>query len=417
MRPGAPWQTALWGAAALALGLGTLALVWLLARPLALLFGSAVIALALAPAAEWLSRRIPRAAAIVLVYLALLLVLGFIGFLVVPTLVEQARQVFASLPSWLERARAALDGLNVAGERRILDAIGTLGSALGGTLVSLPVQFLSGAGQAALVLVMSIYYMFAAPKLHGFFLSLFPRRHQEHVEEVLGEVGHTIGGYTRAVALDGLILGLVTYTGYRLIELDYALVLALLAGLGPLVPVVVVGFWVSAVPALGVALLESPLKAIIVVAFFVVVQQLEGDVLMPNLMRRQTDISPLLVIFAFFAGAYVGGILGALIAIPLAGALRVLVLLVVAPAVRRRTGASEPEEGGGNSEPPHSECAGPDPSGAPNHEVSKSERRTEERTKPSSSPMGVVQEPHLTDEHEDKERTPMDGRATNAEET
>ncbi len=124
--------------------------------------------------------------------------------------------------------------------------------------------------------------------------------------------------------------------------------LALLAALGEFVPVV--GPIAASVPAIVIALLDSPLKALLVLAFYAVVQLAESYLLLPNVMRTQSDIPPLLVLFALAAGGAIGGILGALVAIPLAGAIQVLVVRVLAPTVRRWTGAPNPDEEGTEEE-------------------------------------------------------------------
>jgi predicted PurR-regulated permease PerM len=98
-----------------------------------------------------------------------------------------------------------------------------------------------------------------------------------------------------------------------------------------------------------VALLESPTQALIVLVFFIVLQQLESNVFVPNIMHSQTEISPLLAMLAIVAGGTLGGLLGALVAIPLAAALQVFVSLVVAPLIRRQSGANPTEEIAGDS--------------------------------------------------------------------
>jgi predicted PurR-regulated permease PerM len=129
----------------------------------------------------------------------------------------------------------------------------------------------------------------------------------------------------------------MTYVGLVIIGVPFPLVLGVLAGLGELVPIA--GPIFASIPAIGLALLDSPLKAGIVMVFYIAIQQLEGHILVPSIVGRQANIPPILAIFAILAGAALGGILGALIAIPIAGALRVLILRVVAPEIRRWTGA------------------------------------------------------------------------------
>src|SRR5690606_317594 len=95
----------------------------------------------------------------------------------------------------------------------------------------------------------------------------------------------------------------------------------------------------AAIPGIFVALMDSPEKALWALVVYVAVQQIEGNILYPNILRRETDVPQVLVLFALFAGGAVGGVLGALVAVPLAGGLKVLVEDVFAPAVRRWSGA------------------------------------------------------------------------------
>jgi predicted PurR-regulated permease PerM len=93
------------------------------------------------------------------------------------------------------------------------------------------------------------------------------------------------------------------------------------------------------VPLVGIALLQSPTKAIIALGYAIILHQVESNILVPNIMRTQTEISPLLVLLALTGGLAIGGIFGALVAIPLTAALRVIFVEQVFPAIRRRTGA------------------------------------------------------------------------------
>jgi predicted PurR-regulated permease PerM len=139
------------------------------------------------------------------------------------------------------------------------------------------------------------------------------------------------------VALGGLAVGVITYIGLSIIGVQYALVLSLFAGIMEFAPVI--GPIIAAIPMLAIALLASPTQFLIVLIFVIILQQVESALLTPNIMKSQTEASPLLVILALVAGHSVGGLLGALVAIPLAASLRVLVTRVIAPGIRRWSGA------------------------------------------------------------------------------
>ncbi len=351
VRQGLSWR----GAARLATALAAaLALVWtvqLLANPLALLFAAIVIAAALEPAVSWMDRWLPRGLAAVLIYLLAAVLVGAILWWVLPILYTQAMQAFDELLEMIEQARRVLDRRLPFMSDQVINSIQSAALGLSSALLGLPMLIVSATLEIILVIVLSIYWVVASPALHEFFLSLVPSSRREGARSAVEEMGETMGGFVRATLIDGLIVGVLTYFGMLLLDLRFPLVLALVAGFAELIPMV--GPLLGAIPAVLLAFLDgSIIDAVKVAVFFIALQQVENHLLVPYIMKRQTGVPPLLAVFALFAGTYVGGALWALIAIPFAGALRVLVMRVGAPLVRRWTGAenggpdeSKPDEG------------------------------------------------------------------------
>lgn len=331
------WRGAVIFGIALAIALGGIVLLWLLARPLTLLLIAIVIAQALTPIVSRLERWLPRGLAIVLVYVALVLVVGGIGWLVLPSLVTEGQTLVLNAPVLVSETREWLNGLDPASADRITAAVQSAVGRFLNVLLSLPFMFFSSIINVLLVFFMSLYWLIATPALSRFTLSLFPFEHRRRANSVMDAMGETMGGYVRATAINGAIIAVMTYVGLLLIGVEYALILAVLAGLGEFLPVV--GPIIAAIPAIMIALLESLQQAIVVTIFFVLLQQLESNLLVPFIMRQQADVPPLLSVFALLAGSTLGGLLGALIAIPLGGALRILVLRVLAPDEREWDGA------------------------------------------------------------------------------
>ena len=330
------WRGAVVVASALVLALALRDLASLLARPLALIFLAVVVGEAMKPVAARLERRLPRALAVVVVYLALLLAVGGIVWVTVPPLVGQARGLIASGPDLVAQGREWLDHWDPGGGGQLAAFVQSQLVRLSGGLVALPLTILASLLEILLVLFLSVYWLLTAPALHRFARSLLPSDQRRLADEVLQEIGQTMGGYVRATAIDALIVAALVYAGLRVIGVDFPLVLALAAALGELIPVA--GPIIAAVPALAIALLDSPTQAGLVLAFYLVLQQFESHVLMPNIMHKQADVPPLLAMVAILVGAASGGVLGTIIAIPLAGAFRVLLMRVVAPAIRRWSG-------------------------------------------------------------------------------
>jgi putative heme transporter len=328
-------------AAALVLGLGTLEAIRLLALPLAMLVFGLTLAAALAPMLSWLERRMPRWAAATLTFVLLILVLGLLIWAIVPSMVNQLQDFGSRLPELINRVREYLDRW----DQRLsgafsADTLFSQLSDLGPALLRVPLTITSGFSGILLILFIAFYILLEGPRMHGFLLSLFPEERRDHINEVIVEMGQAMGGYLRGVALNGVIIGIVTFLGLLILGVDFALIFGVMAGLLELIPVA--GPIIAGLIIIGLTLLQSPGKALAVFLFVVVLQQVENNVLVPHIMRKQTEISSLMSILALFAAGVIGGLMGALIAIPIAAALSVLVRRVIAPAIRRQTGASHP---------------------------------------------------------------------------
>jgi len=334
--PGVLW-TVILGAAAIALAFAAIAIIGLMASALAVIFIAVVVAQALAPLVGRLQRWMPRLAAIVLIYLLLLLLLGGLALLVIPPLIAETQQVSTQIPQLFHRAGHLLDRiapgsgttLTRAVEPRVLDLAGGLTLPTGAVLQL-------GTGFVAVFFV-SIYWLLAMPNLHRFVLSLFPAARHPHVDDILHDLAAALGGYVRGLAVNAVVLAVVTYVVLLALGVKYPLVLAVITLAGQFIPLI--GPTIAQFLAAGLALLSSPLQAIVVLVYFVVVQQISGNVILPLAVKSQTNISPLLITGAVFLGLWVGGIIGGSIAIPLAAVLQVVVLRIAVPAVRHWSGA------------------------------------------------------------------------------
>jgi predicted PurR-regulated permease PerM len=334
------WERTLPGAAALILGLGTLWLLQLLAWPLALLVGIIALAAAFSPVVERLAQRIPRTAAVILLYLLLLGLVALLAALAVPPVWRDAQAVIDAAPQLMEQWQERVNGWLPDNRLSLGDLIEQL---LGGEQIGATIRASSRiVTQLATALVViffgSLYALIDAPRFRRFLLSLFPASRQEHVDAVLAETAGSMGGFVRGEILAALIIGTLTYIGLLIIDLPYALVLAVLAGLLEFIPLI--GPFITAVVLVLVGLSQSLGSALIALLLALIIQQIESNIVLPNVMRQEAKVSPLLVLLAVLGGEHVGGLVGALVAIPLVAGLQVVVLRVVVPAIRRRSGAT-----------------------------------------------------------------------------
>jgi predicted PurR-regulated permease PerM len=327
-----PTQSLWTTAAAFAVALGALGLIWLLARPLALLVLAVTLAQALAPIVNWLERRVPRRRAVWSVYLLLLGTVAIVVWLTLPAVISEARQLAHRAPELVGQLRGWLgDGAELFGgaaRDALLDALANATQ----TLVSVPFLAVSLLFETLIVVFLSLYFLISGPRLHRFVVSLAPPRRRVRLTRVLARMGRAMGGYVRGVGINAAIIGALTWLGLLGLGVEYPLALAVLTAAGETIPYV--GPLLASIPAVLVGLSYSPTTALLVAALYIVIQQTENLVIVPRVMQSQTDVSPALVIFALACGFAAGGLLGALVAIPIAAALRVLVLTVVAPALK-----------------------------------------------------------------------------------
>ena len=344
-----PSQVALAGLTLMAV-FGAALLVLRLIDVLTLVFVALVIAATLRPMVSSLRHRgVPKALAVLLIYLGILGVLAGLFVLVIPALVDQGGALVHGLPQVYASLIASL-------EKNPNDAIRTLpqrlptGDQLASQLQGVSSALLTGAlgigmgvlallAQIVSILVLSIYLTVDQSRLERFWLSLAPAARRPELLAIWREIESRLGGYVRGELLLMTSIGVLSSLGYLVIGLPYPLALGALAGLVEFVPMV--GPTLGAIPAIVVALSISPQAALLVMVYSIVLQMTENNILVPRLMGRSVGVSPITVILAVFAFSSLLGISGAFLAIPLAAIVQVLMDHLIVHA-----GVIGPEEPG-----------------------------------------------------------------------
>jgi len=275
--------------------------------------------------------RVPRPVAILLLYLATGVALTLLGYLFIPPVVDQARVLQARLPSLLHDINISSSGLerelqqhgvtlpvtNVAGNAA--GAIGTAGPGVLGGVLGLAASVGSTLLDIGLVLVMAFYLINDRATIGGLMSGLVPRRYAVGMAFTVRSAGEIIGRYVRAQLAVAAMVGLLGGLGSAVLGVAYAPLIGLFAFLAESVPVL--GPIIATVPAVLIALLEQPWpwRALAVLVWFIVVQQLEQNVIMPRLSGHAVGIHPVASIMAVLIGFSVGSIWGAVFAVPLVG--------------------------------------------------------------------------------------------------
>ncbi len=336
------WLLATSIAAAIVLGSGALTLLHLVGSPICVLILGFTVAAALEPLVARLERRLPRLLATIIVYVIIAMFLAGVLWAVVPPLWGQIQGLGTGVPDITSRARQLLPPSigNLFGDSFTNALKSQLAGGAKSAPLAVPMAITTGIVDLIVMVFISIYTLLGKSGMRGFFLSLFPDDKRPEIRRVLGAMADAMGGYIRGSVVNGVIMGVLTSLGLLILGVDFAIVLGAMTGLLELLPVI--GPILAGAIIVALAVLQSPTKALAALIFMIALQQLEGHILVPNIMRSQTDISPVLSIVALLAGAEIGGLLGAAVSLPIAAALTVLVREVIAPAIRQQTGAREP---------------------------------------------------------------------------
>jgi predicted PurR-regulated permease PerM len=272
------------------------------------------------------SARFPRWLAILILYLTILGTIAVILSLVFPPLVAQAQSLWAQLPDMFERAQQFLIRKGLLSEHLTLReavarAPGGSGDAVG-RVAGAVANVAGGIFGVVTILILTFYILIDAANLRASALRLFPRRHRARADAASREVTLKVSAWLGGQLLLGASIGASTAVGLWLLGVPYFYVLALVAGVGEMIPVV--GPILSAIPMLAVAATVSLKTALFVLIFCIVQQQLENHILVPKIMSRQVGVSPVTVIVALLIGGSLAGIVGAILAVPTAAVLQVV---------------------------------------------------------------------------------------------
>jgi predicted PurR-regulated permease PerM len=350
-------QRTLWVAAGVALVAvaAILVLTHALGAVLLVLF-AIILAEAIRPRVAQLERlHVSRPLGALVVYLALVLVAVGIGWLLFNPIVSQAGELADQTPTYLAQAQTWLEDMQRAllANDALSQALTALGSeavaslqSVAPALLQFPLTLVSGVFgvllSSVLIVTMSVFWLMSADKLRAFVLDLIPEHARPGGALLFSDLGRTLGGWVRGTLVAMLLIGAFTALGLALLGVPYALLLGLLAGVLELIPYL--GPWISGAVAVLVALVAvDPFKALQVTGLFFIVQLAEGNLVQPLVMSWAVRIDPLLVLVAVTLGAQVLGIVGALLAVPIAGLAQVITLRVVAPAIRHVAVRAEPE--------------------------------------------------------------------------
>ncbi len=304
-----------------------LVFLYLVRDVIVILFFAIIIASAVGPFANWLeSKKFPRLLGVLLLYLAFFGLVVFLLSLVVPFVAAELGQLTQALPKFVSSLSGALEKAQQTSSSRyfdffseiqnILDSFSQYLFAYSQSALSLIINIFGGALSFLAIIIISFYLSVMRRGIVGFISSVIPEKYEDYVISLWKRAEFKVGRWLQGQLLLALSVGLVVFVGLSLMNVKYALLLGILAMFLEIVPIV--GPVLSAIPGLILAFTQSPTLGLWVLVFYVAVQQIESHVLTPLILGKTIGLNPVTVILALLIGGKVAGILGILIAVPVA---------------------------------------------------------------------------------------------------
>jgi predicted PurR-regulated permease PerM len=263
-------------------------------------------------------RRLPRPVGILVVYLAVLAFIAIMVLLLVQPIVSEASSLATNFPTYQKDFLKWFTGVEQQFHFNV-DVAKQVSTVIDATR--------------------NILWLVSSDRLKAFAVDLFPEPHQDLVVDIFREMGFRMGGFLRAVAINSLALGLVVGVACWLLRLPDPVLLGIFAGLTAAIPMV--GGIIGVVPAVLLGFTVSPEYPIVVLIVLMVIQLVDANTVVPMVMNRVVSLPALGVVLALLVGGAIQGLIGAILAVPVAAALQVLLVRAAVPAIHHAQGRTD----------------------------------------------------------------------------
>jgi len=253
-------------------------------------------------------RRVRRGFAVYLVYILLIIIVAGIFTIGVPPLVKEVRKLIANLPTIAQ----SLSGLEAFGfsPQDILPQVTKVTS----NIISISYSIFSNVAVLITVFFLSLYISLDWENIKARLLSLFKSELRDEIEETIFEIEVSISQWIKGQAFLMLVVGVASFAGFSAIGIEYALALAVIAGLLEMIPMI--GPVITTILASAITFTQSPIKGIMVVVLCILIQQLENNILVPRIMQKVSGFSPLVILISVITFTNFFGLVGTLVAVP-----------------------------------------------------------------------------------------------------
>ncbi len=301
--------------------IGTLYLMYLIRDIIALFFIVLILVAAFSPVVDKWSKKITRAGAVIAVISIIILMLFVIIALIIPPLINQSIILIQNIPDFLAKFTWVRDHIP-----EIKQSLSSLSSQIGNFssgIITITTNIFGGIVTLITAFVLFIYLLLDEKNLKSFILSLFSDDKKFMVADVVKKIATKAGNWFRGQIMLCSIIAIFDLICLYLLGIPYFLTLAVISGMLEFIPTI--GPIIAGAIAVLVALSVSPIKALLVIVLYVVVQQLENTFIVPKIMQKAVGLSPVVIIFAILIGAKLFGIIGVILSVPIAASLMVIV--------------------------------------------------------------------------------------------
>lgn len=294
---------------------------------LALLFVVIIIVAGLSPTVDRWAPRITRPGAVASVFLLIFLVATAIFSVLIPPIIAQLQHFTDNLPRYADILARTIQNGGLAGsfsdvlEKNISAITSRLGD-LGGIIFDQALGVISGLVAVITIIVLTFYLLLETDSLKRIYRGFLPKSWHEELSIVTTKITNKLGAWIQGQLFLMICVGGATTLGLLIVGSPYALTLGLWAGLAGIVPMV--GAIIGAVPGVAIGFASSPLDGLLALIVYVLVQQLENNVLVPKIMSKAVGLNPVVVIIAILIGSKLYGLTGVLLAVPLAAVISVV---------------------------------------------------------------------------------------------
>ncbi|MCD6149502.1 AI-2E family transporter [bacterium] len=311
--------------------------LYLIRDVIALFFVAILVMAAIEPSVNWLQgRKIPRSLSVLTVYIVLFLILGISASFLAPALISQFKDFSQDLPAYSEKVAGAFSRVKNFTEsqgfnfntQNFLENLSESLSQSSAKIFSTTVGVFSGFLSFVVIFSVAFYMSVKEKGMEKFLKSITPGGYKKQVVSVAEKIKAKIGRWMVGQLFLMFVIFILDFIALYLIGVPYALILAIIGGLLEIIPYL--GPIIATILATLVGFLISPAKGLLVLLFYILIQQAENHIITPQIMKKAVGLNPVAVILALLIGVKVAGVLGAILAVPTATAIGVIAEYLIA---------------------------------------------------------------------------------------